>query len=67
MKFSDYFNLQPVQGSFEFFDIDIEVDTKNFVDPYYIVRDKSLLGILMTRSITGFMHQLLLHVRSDDF
>lgn len=66
MKFSDYFNLQPVQGSFEFFDIDIEVDTKNFVDPYYIVRDKSLLGIQMTRSITGFMHQLLLHVRSDD-
>ncbi len=65
MKFSNCFNLHSVQGSFEFFDIDIGEDTKRFVDPYYIVRDKSHLGIQMTRSITSFMHELLLLVQSN--
>lgn len=65
MQFSNYFNLQSVQGGFDFFDIDIGEDTKSFVDPYYIVRDKSHLGIQMTRSITSFMRELLLLVKSN--
>lgn len=67
MQFSEYFKLNAPQGDFEFFDINVFCDTKRFVDPYCIQRDKSPLGQRMVNSINTFMYELLSSIRMGQY
>lgn len=65
MLFSSYFNLANNPDGYEFFNIDVSRDSKRFIDPYLIQRDKSSLGLQMTACLVGFMSQVLATVKNN--
>ena len=67
MQFSTYFGLNVPQDGFEFFDINVFADTRRFIDPYCIQRDRSPLGLQMAKSVNVFMYELLDSIRNQQY
>jgi hypothetical protein len=65
MLFSQQLHLvKPVTG-FEFFDIEIEGDTKRFVDPFSIMQINNPHCVLMTHALDRFMQDLLSAIKAN--
>lgn len=59
MNFSSYFNILNHGETFEFFDINVETDTKKFVDPYCIARSSNPHCRKMNETLDAFMSRLM--------
>lgn len=65
MQFSEYFKLESFQD-FEFFDINVFLDTKQFVDPYAICQVDSITGNYAKQCLDGFMSELLQAIKKSN-
>lgn len=66
MLFSKEFHLVEPATGFEFFDIEIEGDTKRFVDPFAIAQTNQPHCLSMTKALHRFMYDLLSAIKAND-
>lgn len=65
MFLSNFYGLSQPQNGYEFFDPDINRDTRKFVDPFIISRQSSDISRTMTHNIYAFMDHILSLVRNN--
>ncbi|MDM1281149.1 hypothetical protein HXZ64_09300 [Acinetobacter indicus] len=63
MRFKEKFGI--TDPDHEFFDINIYVDTKKFVDPYCVSQTPTFTGVAAQRCISFFMKELLTSIQNQ--
>lgn len=63
IKISEYFSLNKTQYELDFVDIDMDIDTPLFLDPYYISKCDFPFSIKAHQSIRGYFEFLLALLR----
>lgn len=67
MRISEYFNLGRTQAALDFIDVDVEGDTRAFVDPRAIKRIPGEWAQGCVGLLQDFFSQVLVAVRDDDW
>lgn len=66
MKISEIFSLAANQYELDFVDIDIEVDTPLFLDPFFLGTRKDKWSTDSYRTLRSFFQALVNHIKSHD-
>lgn len=66
MKISEIFNLRKSQYELDFVDINTSVDTRLFLDPYFIGKCRSQLAISCRSTIYSFFQLLVTYLQNND-
>ena len=66
MIFSEAFDLNKLQAELDFVDIELNVDTPLYVDPFALSIRKDDWSVRCTRHITSFFQSALTAIHDDD-
>ena len=66
MKISQIFNLQKSQSELDFVDIDTDLDTPLFLDPYLLSKRTDPWSMEAIKTLRSFFNELITHIRAGN-
>lgn len=66
MKISQIFNLQKSQAELDFVDIDTDLDTPLFLDPYLLSKRTDPWSMEAIKTLRSFFNELITHIRAGN-